>query len=92
MLLSSQSSLLHIVTIVFIISLSSTAITMFLYAYDLGTYIVQSPSHTASDNGWVESGGLCYRPFPYNPMPLQGGESPPYAREIPTPAANGLGS
>ena len=28
---------------------------------------------------------MCNRPFPYNPMPLQGGESPPYAREIPTP-------
>ena len=28
---------------------------------------------------------MCNRPFPYNPMPLQGGESPSHAREIPTP-------
>ena len=28
---------------------------------------------------------MCNRPFPYNPMPLQGGESPSHARENPTP-------
>ena len=28
---------------------------------------------------------MCNRPFPYNPMALQGGESPSHARENPTP-------